>query len=107
MIIFICAVLLLHKGLDLNKINVSCLLVTYHDITKKKKTKIKLKKQLRHKYYIFQYSKTYDITVVEHKYTVIQKHPFADVSQNICFRNIHRKTPVLEILFTKVAGLKT
>ena len=38
-----------------------------------------------------------------------QKQPFADVLQNRCsykFRNIHMKTPVLEPLFNKVAGLK-
>ena len=38
----------------------------------------------------------------------IQKQPFADVLQNRCsckFRIIHRKTPVLESLFDKVAGL--
>ena len=34
-------------------------------------------------------------------------HPFADASQNGCFRNIHRKTPVLESLFNKVADLET
>ena len=37
----------------------------------------------------------------------MQKHPFADASQNGCFRNIHRKTPVLETLFNKIAGLET
>ena len=78
MIFFTCVVLLSHRGLSLNKINVFCL-----------------------------YSKTYDITIVENrKLTLIQKHPFADVSQNGCFHNIHRKTPVLETLFNKVAGLE-
>ena len=48
---------------SLNKINVFCLIVTDYDITKK----LMIKKKLRHKYYVFQYSKTYDITVVEHK----------------------------------------
>ena len=28
---------------------------------------LKIKKKSHHKYYVFQYSKTYDITVVEHK----------------------------------------
>ena len=27
----------------------------------------KLKEKLRHKYYVFEYSKTYDITAMEHK----------------------------------------
>ena len=38
----------------------------------------------------------------------VQKQLFTDVLQNRCsqkFRNIHRKTPVLESLFDKVAGL--
>ena len=38
----------------------------------------------------------------------IQKQPYVDVFQNKCskrFRNIHRKTPVLESLFNKVADL--
>ena len=38
------------------------------------------------------------------------KHLFADVLQNRCsckFRTFHRKIPVLESLFNKVAGLKT
>ena len=37
-----------------------------------------------------------------------QKQPFADALQNWCsekFRNIRRKTPVLESLFNKGAGL--
>ena len=36
-----------------------------------------------------------------------EKQLFADVLQNKCskFRNIHRKKPVLEFLFNKVAGL--
>ena len=34
-------------------------------------------------------------------------HPFADASQNGRFRNIHRKAPVLESLFNKVADLET
>ena len=38
---------------------------------------------------------------------MMQKHPFADPSQNGCFRNIHRKTSVLETYFDKVAGLET
>ena len=40
---------------------------------------------------------------------VPQKHLFADVLYNRCsykFRNIHRKTPVLESHFNKVAGLR-
>ena len=39
-----------------------------------------------------------------------QKQLFADVRQNSCsekFRNIHRKTAVLESLYNKVAGPKT
>ena len=36
-----------------------------------------------------------------------QKHPFVDVSQDGCLRNFHIKTPVLEALFNKVAGLET
>ena len=39
----------------------------------------------------------------------IKKHSFVDVLQNTCsrkFRNIYRKTPVLESLFNKVAGNK-
>ena len=36
----------------------------------------------------------------------MQKHPFADASQNGCFRNIHEKTPVLETL-NEVPGLET
>ena len=38
-----------------------------------------------------------------------QKQPFADVLQNRCslkFHNIYRKSPVLESLFNKVAGLQ-
>ena len=40
---------------------------------------------------------------------IIQKQPFTVVPQNKCFqkfRNIHKKTVVLEFLFNKVAGLK-
>ena len=39
----------------------------------------------------------------------LQNQPFADVLQNRCFYkfcNIHRKTPVLESLFNKFAGLR-
>ena len=36
---FTCAVLLSRKGLNLNKINVFCLLITDYDITKKMKIK--------------------------------------------------------------------
>ena len=39
-----------------------------------------------------------------------QKQPFANVFQNRCyqkFRNIHRKTSMLESVFNKVEGLKT
>ena len=39
----------------------------------------------------------------------IQKQSFADILQNRCslkFLNIYRKTPVLESIFNKVAGLK-
>ena len=38
-----------------------------------------------------------------------QKQSFVDVFQNRCsykFRNIHRKTPMLESLFNEVAGLR-
>ena len=35
----------------------------------------------------------------------LQNQPFADALQKLC--NIERKTPVLEYLFHKVAGLKT
>ena len=45
---------------SLNKINVFSFLITDYDITKKLKIK-------GHKYYVFEYSKTYDITVMEHK----------------------------------------
>ena len=41
------------------------------------------------------------------KCSSVQKPPFADVRQNRCsqkFRNIYRKTLVLESLFNKVAG---
>ena len=40
---------------------------------------------------------------------MVQKQPFPDVLPNSCsskFRKFHRKTPVLESLFTKVADLK-
>ena len=40
----------------------------------------------------------------------LQKHSFADVVQNrssLECANIHRKTPVLDSLFNKVAGLQT
>ena len=40
---------------------------------------------------------------------IIQKQPFTFDPQNKCFqkfRNIHKKTVVLESLFNKVAGLK-
>ena len=40
----------------------------------------------------------------------VQKQPFSDVLQDRCscgFRNVHRKTPWLESLFNKVAGLKS
>ena len=40
--------------------------------------------------------------------TTLQKQPFADVFQNRCsyeFRNIHRKTTVLESLLNKVVDL--
>ena len=40
---------------------------------------------------------------------LIQTQPFADGFQNRCsegYPNIHRKTPVLESLFDKAAGLK-
>ena len=43
------------------------------------------------------------------KWKINQKQPFADVFQNRCsekIRNIHRKTSVLESLFSKLAGLK-
>ena len=39
----------------------------------------------------------------------LSKQPFVDVLWNRCskkLRNIHRKTPALEFLFNKVAGLK-
>ena len=39
----------------------------------------------------------------------LKKQPFVDVLQNRCsqkFRKFHRKTPVLESLFNKAAGLK-
>ena len=39
-----------------------------------------------------------------------QKQPIADIFQNRCSqksRNIHKKAPVFESLFNKVAGLKT
>ena len=38
----------------------------------------------------------------------MQKQPFAAAYQNRCsleFRNIHRKTPILDSLFNEVAGL--
>ena len=44
-----------------------------------------------------------------HWHKHFKKQPFADVLQNRYsqkFRNIHRKTPVLESLFNKVARLK-
>ena len=40
----------------------------------------------------------------------LQNQPFAGILQNKCsqkLRNFHRKVPVLESLFNKVAGLKT
>ena len=40
---------------------------------------------------------------------VVQKQPFADILRNRCpwkFCKIHRKTPVSESLFNKVAGPK-
>ena len=40
----------------------------------------------------------------------VQKQPFTGVLQNKCslkFRNIRRKTSVLDFLFNKVAGLQT
>ena len=40
----------------------------------------------------------------------LQKQSFADILQNSCslkFRKFYRKTPVLQSLFNKVAGLKT
>ena len=39
----------------------------------------------------------------------VQEQPFADILQNRCcekFDNVHRKAPVLESLFNKVAGFK-
>ena len=42
-------------------------------------------------------------------HNIIQKQPFTDFLQNTCFLkflNTHRKTPVLESLFNKVADLK-
>ena len=39
----------------------------------------------------------------------VKKQSFADSLQNRCsekFRNIHRKTPVLESLFNKITDLK-
>ena len=47
------------------------------------------------------------ITYVNYE-TTLQKQPFADVFQNRCsfeFCNIHKKTPVLESSFNKVADL--
>ena len=46
---------------------------------------------------------------LHHICLAVQKQPFANFLQNWCsqkFRNIHRKTPVLESLFNKVAGLQ-
>ena len=48
--------------------------------------------------------------IIEERVNTCQKQPFADVFQNRClweFRNIHRKTPVLESLLNKVAGSQT
>ena len=46
MIFFTCVVLLSHRGLSLNKINVFCLLITDNDITKKLKIKEKIRSQI-------------------------------------------------------------
>ena len=44
---------------------------------------------------------------MEHKQlTLMQKHPFADVSPSGCFLNIHRKIAVLEVHFNKVPGME-
>ena len=45
-IFFTCAVLLSHRGLSLNKINVFCLLITDYDITKKLKITEKYTSQI-------------------------------------------------------------
>ena len=46
MIFFTCAVLLSHRGLRLNKINVFCFLIKDYDITKKLKIKEKITTQI-------------------------------------------------------------
>ena len=46
MIFFTCAILLSHRGLTLNKINVSCLLITDYDIIKNLKIKEKIMLQI-------------------------------------------------------------
>ena len=64
-------------------------------------TKAELKKSLAYEKSLYLYS------VVNHYFQI---QSFADVLQNRCsseFCNIHRKTPMLESLFNKVAGLRT
>ena len=48
--------------------------------------------------------------IITSKPCYLQKHSFADLLQNRCslkFRKLYKKTPVLEPLFYKVAGLKS